>query len=340
MNPSSTRRTLEIRNEKLRFRKPFRIAGYTFHDVPVTVVTLRDGEHEGHGEGAGVYYLNDEPERMAAQIEAQRDAIETGLTREELQSLFPPGGARNALDCALWELESQRAGVPVWQLAAIDAPRPLLTTFTLGAEDLATTVDGAKALTHARAIKLKLSGDTETDIERIRAVRAARPDVWLGVDANQSYVRASIEQLLPVLVEARVSLLEQPCKRGHEIELDGVEHLVPIAADESVQGLDEVEALVGRFDVVNIKLDKCGGLTEGLLIAKRARALGMKVMVGNMVGTSLAMAPAFVLGQYCDIVDLDGPVFLERDRTPSVSYEDGLIRCDDSVWGSAQRTAA
>lgn len=340
MRSSASRVTLEIGNEKLRFRKPFRIAGYTFEDVPVTVVTLRDDTYEGRGEAAGVYYLGDEPEGMAATIEAQRDAIESGLTREQLQALVPRGGARNALDCAFWELESQRAGVPVWQLAGIDAPRPLLTTFTLGAEDPTVMAAGATELTHARAIKLKLNGETDTDIERIRAVRAARPDVWLGVDANQSYVRATIERLLPALVEARVSLLEQPCARGREAELDGIDHVVPIAADESVQGLDEVEALVGRFDVVNIKLDKCGGLTEGLLIAERARALGMKVMVGNMVGTSLAMAPAFVLGQHCDIVDLDGPVFLVRDRAPSVSYEDGRIWCDDHVWGSARRTAA
>lgn len=331
--------TLDIRNERLGFRKPFRIAGYTFKDVPVTVVTLRDGAHEGRGEAAGVYYLGDQPEGMAARIEAQRDAIESGLTRQELQALFPAGGARNALDCAMWELESLRAGVPVWRLAGIEAPRPLLTTFTLGAEDPAVMAEGAKELTHARAIKLKLNGEPDTDIERIRAVRAARPDVWLGVDANQSYVRATIERLLPALLESRVLLLEQPCQRGHESELDGVEHVVPIAADESVQGLDEVEALVGRFDVVNIKLDKCGGLTEGLLMAERARALGMKVMVGNMVGTSLAMAPAFVLGQHCDIVDLDGPLFLVSDHAPSVTYDDGLIRCDDHVWGSARRPA-
>jgi L-alanine-DL-glutamate epimerase-like enolase superfamily enzyme len=128
-------------------------------------------------------------------------------------------------------------------------------------------------------------------------------------------------------------LLEQPCARGHESDLDGIDHVIPIAADESVLGLDEVEALVGRFDVVNIKLDKCGGLTEGLLIAERARVLEMKVMVGNMIGTSLAMAPAFVLGQHCDVVDLDGPIFLVRDRTPGVIYEEGQVRCDEAVWG-------
>jgi L-alanine-DL-glutamate epimerase-like enolase superfamily enzyme len=340
MNSPNSHLTLKVRNEKLPLRKPFRIAGYTFDSVPVTVVKLRDGTNQGRGEAAGVYYLDDEPEGIAARIEARRDQIESGLTREELRALLPAGGARNALDCALWELESQRAGVPVWQLAGIEPPRPLLTTFTLGADEPAVMGEGAKAFADARAIKLKLTGETDTDIERIRAVRAARPDVWLGVDANQSYVPATIERLLPALVNCRVSLLEQPCARGHEAELDGVDHTVPVAADESMQALEDVDALVGRFDVVNIKLDKCGGLTEGLLIGERARTLGMKVMVGNMIGTSLAMAPAFVLGQQCDIVDLDGPIFLVGDRSPGVVYKDGLVQCSDNVWGAARHHGA
>jgi L-alanine-DL-glutamate epimerase-like enolase superfamily enzyme len=157
------------------------------------------------------------------------------------------------------------------------------------------------------------------------------------VDANQGYLPDTLDRLLPALHASRVSLLEQPCRRGHEADLDGVDHAIPIAADESVQGLDEVDALAGRFDVVNIKLDKCGGLTEGLLIAKRARELGMQVMVGNMCGTSLAAAPAFVLGQACDVVDLDGPIFLAKDRTPSVRYADGYITCGDEVWGPGTR---
>ena len=330
---SHPRLTLEVHNEKLRLKEPFRISGYTFHESPVTLATLLDGALEGRGEASGVYYLGDEPEGMAAAIEAHREAIEGGLTRDELRALLPPGGARNALDCALWELEARRAAIPVWQLAGIDTPRPLLTTFTVSANEPQVMAKGAKAYTHARAIKLKLTGETDIDIERVRAVRTARPDVWLGVDANQGYVPDKLERLLPVLVEARVSLLEQPCARGREAELEGIDHVIPIAADESVQGLDEVDALAGRFDVVNIKLDKCGGLTEGLLIGARSRELGMKVMVGNMIGTSLAMAPAFVLGQQCDVVDLDGPIFLVRDRSPGLSCEEGLVRCDDTVWG-------
>jgi L-Ala-D/L-Glu epimerase len=340
MGVVSSHLSLEVRNEELRLKVPFRISGYTFHVSPITLSTLRDGAFEGRGEASGVYYLNDTPEKMRATIEANREAIEAGPTREELRKLLPPGGARNAVDCALWELESWRASTPVWKLAGIEAPRPLLTTFTVSANTPEAMAGGARDFTQARAIKLKLTGEPDLDIERVRAVRTARPEAWVGVDANQGYDRATLDQLLPVLVEARIALLEQPCARGHEAELDGIDHAIPIAADESVQGLDEVDALAGRFDVVNIKLDKCGGLTEGILISERARSLGMKVMVGNMIGTSLAMAPAFVLGQYCDVVDLDGPIFLQHDRSPSVTYRDGLIHCDEVVWGYSRRNAA
>ncbi|HEX8679006.1 MAG TPA: dipeptide epimerase [Chthoniobacterales bacterium] len=336
MSARHSRLRLEVQNEELPLKAPFRISGYTFERTPVTVVTLRDGDLAGRGEASGVYYLDDTPERMRGTIEAQRATIESGLTREELRSLLPPGGARNALDCALWELESHRAGVPVARLAGIEAPQPLLTTFTVSANDPSAMAERARGYTQARAIKIKLTGEPDVDIDRVRRVRAARPDVWLGVDANQGYTAATLAALLPALVDARVALLEQPCARGAEAELDAIDHVIPIAADESVQGLDEVGALAGRFQVVNIKLDKCGGLTEGLLIAERARALGMKVMVGNMIGTSLAMAPAYVLGQHCEIVDLDGPIFLQTDRTPAVVYEDGLVRCDDAVWGFAR----
>ena len=335
-----SRLTFEVKNDKLPFKVPFRISGYVFTESPVTVVTLSVGENIGRGEAAGVYYLNDIPETMLATLEEHRAAIESGLTREELRKLLPPGGARNAVDCALWELESKRVRVPVWKLAGISSPRPLLTTFTVSANDPATMAEGAKNFVQARAIKLKLTGEVDIDTERVRAVRVARPDVWLGVDANQGYSRGTLEQLLPILHEARVSLLEQPCARGREAELDGIGHSIPIAADESVLGLDEVEALTGRFDIVNIKLDKCGGLTEGLLMAERAHSLGMKVMVGNMIGTSLAMAPAFILGQYCDVVDLDGPIFLQRDCKPGVRYEDGYISCGEEVWGFSRPAAA
>lgn len=319
--------------EKLTFSAPFRIAGRVFEHQDAVVVTLDDGAHRGRGEASGVFYLDDDVSRMVAALEAQRGAIERGVDRDALQRLLPPGGARNALDCALWELEAQRRGRPVWALAGLEAPRELTTTFTLGADDPQVMVAGARRYADARALKLKLTGNLELDARRVAAVRAARPDVWLGVDANQAYAIGELARLVGILQESRVELLEQPLARGHEAELEGFESPIPIAADESALGINDIAALVGRFDTVNIKLDKCGGLTEGLAMAREARRAGLEVMVGNMMGSSLAMAPAFVLGQLCDVVDLDGPTFLARDRTPAVRYAGGMIWCDDAVWG-------
>jgi L-Ala-D/L-Glu epimerase len=324
---------LHVEVQKLRLSAPFRISGFVFEEQEVVVVTLDDGKHRGRGEASGVYYLGDTAQGMAVAIEAARATIERGIERTALQQLLPPGGARNAVDCALWELEAKRSGVAVWELAGLDAPKPLVTTFTLGADDPATMAAGARKYAQARSLKLKLTGDLKEDIERVRAVRAARPDVWMGVDANQGYGIESLEALIGVLDSADVSLLEQPLKRGREADLAGFKSTIPIAADESVLTLPDIAGLVGRFSVVNIKLDKCGGLTEGLAMAHEARRLGLGVMVGNMVGTSLAMAPAFVLGQLCDVVDLDGPIFLAKDRTPSMTYTNGSAWCGEEVWG-------
>jgi len=193
----------------------------------------------------------------------------------------------------------------------------------------------ALAYPHAKAIKVKLTGQP-SDADRIRAVRAARPEVWLGVDANQGFSRAFLENLLPALVETKVDLIEQPFAVGSESLLDGFDSPIPVAADESVQDGTDLHGLVGRFDVVNIKLDKCGGLTEGLAMVRIALKLGLQVMVGNTVGTSLAMAPAFLLGQLCTVVDLDGPAFLRSDRPLSARYEDGMIFCPADLWGGAR----
>jgi L-alanine-DL-glutamate epimerase-like enolase superfamily enzyme len=325
---------LEVAVEKLPLAEPFRISGYVFEETDAIVVTLGDGDFRGRGEASGVYYLGDDAAHMVAAIEGARAAIEAGIDRGRLQSLLPPGGARNAVDCALWDLDARRSGREAWELAGLPPPRPLTTTFTLGADDPAVMAAGAAKYAQARALKMKLTGELERDIARVRAVRRARPHTWLGVDANQGYEIHALDALLAALIEADVSLLEQPLKRGREADLDGFTSPIPIAADESALSLADVPALVGRFNVVNIKLDKCGGLTEGLAMAHEARRLGLGVMVGNMVGTSLAMAPAFVLGQLCDIVDLDGPIFLAHDRQPSLSYEEGMVWCSDKVWGS------
>ena len=333
--PAADTLRLSLSIDPLPLKSPFRIAGHVFDAMPALVARMDDGMHAGRGEACGVYYFDDTPQSMRRTLEACRAEIETGVDRHGMRALLPPGGARNAVDCALWELEARRAGTSVAALAGVASPRPLLTTFTLGADDPAVVAEGARGFAQARALKLKLDGDVEADIARIRALRGVRPDVWFGVDANQGYAPATIEPLLRELSDQEVHLLEQPFPRGSDADMEGFDCDIVLAADESVQGLDDIEALVGRFDVVNIKLDKCGGLTEGLLMAERARALGMRVMVGNMLGTSWAAAPAFVLGQQCDIVDLDGPTFISRDRTPAVSYHDGMIACSPDVWGGA-----
>lgn len=324
---------LDVAVDPLPLKKPFRISGHVFTESAVVVVTLSDGDHRGRGEASGVYYLGDDVLAMLAAIEDVRGDVEQGITREALQQLLPAGGARNALDCALWELEAKRSGRTVWELAGVSEPRPLLSTFTLGAEDPEVMAEGACAFSEARALKLKLTGDLALDIARVQAVRAARPECWIGVDANQGFSIHELPKLVDALVDAGAALLEQPLARGREADLEGFGCPIPIAADESVLTLDDVAGLVGRFDVVNIKLDKCGGLTEALAMARRARAYGLDVMVGNMVGSSWAMGPAFVLGQLCDIVDLDGPTFIAADRRPAVAYRDGLAWCPETVWG-------
>ena len=325
---------LGYRVENHALAAPFRISGFVFEESDVVVVELDDGERVGRGEAAGVYYLGDDSAHITAELDAHRDAIERCASREELRAIMPRGGARNAVDCAMWELEAKRDGTVARSFAGVEQAKPLVTTFTLGADDPERMAEGARGYADARAIKVKLTGEFDLDAERVRAVRGARPDVWLGVDANQGYERSGLDALVGALERHRVALLEQPLKRGCEADLDGYRSPIPIAADESALGLDDVPGLVGRFDVINIKLDKCGGLTEALLIADEARRLGLGVMVGNMVGTSLAMAPAFIVGQQCDVVDLDGPTFLKKDRTPSCEYKDGTIWCPDDVWGS------
>jgi len=331
---------LTVETTKLRFAAPFRIAGHVFEHQDAVLVSLDDGTHCGRGEASGVFYLKDDAPHMLAAIEGVRRRIEAGIDRGALQELLPCGGARNALDCALWELEARRSGRPVWELAGVGEPTPLLTTFTLSAEAPASMAEAARRYTHARALKLKLTGESELDGARVQAVRAARPEAWIGVDANQGYTLDKLPALIRMLLDAKVAMLEQPLARGHEAELEGFASPLTLAADESVLGLSEVSALVGRFNMVNIKLDKCGGLTEALAMAREARRLGLGVMVGNMVGSSLAMAPAFIVGQLCDVVDLDGPTFLARDRTPGVTYSQGMIWCEEQVWGRQSRAAA
>ncbi len=331
--------SLTVHIEPVRLKTPFRITGHVMDAVNLVVCTLARGGHRGRGEATGVYYHAETGESMVGQVEQVRRQIEAGITRQALQGLLPAGGARNAVDCALWDLEASEAGEPAWKLAGLPAPSSLLTTFTLGADS--PDVMGAKAagLKEARALKLKLIGDG-LDAQRVRAVRAAVPDVWIGVDANQAYDRAATEALLPCLIEEKVSLLEQPCAIGADESLAGLNSPIPLAADESAQTSADIARLAPIYDIINIKLDKSGGLTEGLKMAHLAREYGLGVMVGNMVGTSLSCGPAAIVGQLCDVVDLDGPWHLSADRDPPARYEDGLLICPPAGWGLPERKAA
>jgi L-Ala-D/L-Glu epimerase len=327
---------INARVETWPYSRPFRISGYTWTEAQVAVVDIHHGGQVGRGESLGVYYKG---ERAPALVDQIRGAVQQALgehpeslSRGYLLEALPPGGARNALDCALWDLEAKLAGVPVARLAGMTQTRPLLTTYTLGAESPEEVMKSAASLSTAKALKLKLTGEPE-DAERVRLVRRARPDVWIGVDANQGFTPDSLDNLLSTLVSAGVQLIEQPFPVGSEGRLDGLKCPIDIAADESVCDIPDLAAVAGRVRVINIKLDKCGGLTRAFALAAEARRQGFKLMVGNMGGTSLAMAPAFVLGQVCDLMDLDGPTVLAADRVPSCQYEEGSLYCSDAVWG-------
>ena len=326
---------LEVSREQIPLSAPFTITGYTFTDVSVVVARVRDGDARGEGEAAGVYYLNDDADHMQAAIErAPRDR---GRHRSRVAAPAAAAG-RRAKRPRLRTLGPRSEAPPAAGLATGGTRASAAARHDLhdrAGEDPAAMANKAIEYAQAHSIKLKLTGEPPLDAERVRAVRKARSDVWLGVDANQGFDTASLATLMPDLVSCKVKLVEQPFARGREAELDGFRCPIPVAADESVQGLADIEPQVGRFDIINIKLDKCGGLTEGLAMVAEARRLGLGVMVGNMVGTSLAMAPAWILGQRCDINDLDGTLFIARDRKPSMVFEHGKVSYPDQGWGTA-----
>ncbi|MFN3369971.1 MAG: dipeptide epimerase [Sphingomonadaceae bacterium] len=328
------RRTVGLAVERFALREPFHIAGHVFTETRVLVATVTEAGCVGRGEGAGVYYLGDDAEHMLAEAERAAPAVAAGCSRADLQALMPPGGARNALDCALWDLEARLSGTPVWKLAGLDRPpQPLPTLHTLGADSPERMASAALRIDPSAPIKVKLTGEPSLDRARLVAIRNVRPEAWIAVDANQGYDVDGLLNLLPELERLSIAQVEQPLRRGEEAAMEGLPRAIPFVADESALTHADTDGLPGRFDMVNIKLDKCGGLTEALAIARRARELGLGVMVGNMVGTSLSMAPGFLVGQLCDVVDLDGPMFLAADRSPGVAYRRGRIHCPPSLWG-------
>ncbi len=318
--------------ESWESRIPFRISNYVWDDYPAVICEIEQDGFIGQGEALGVYYLDETEKTMLAQLEAISGDLAGGATREELLELLPPGGARNAADAALWDLEAQLAGVSAWELAGL-RPDPVHTVFTIGLEaEPAQMADGAAAATDISLLKVKLNNDRP--VERIAAIREARPDARLVVDVNQGWSFAELREYGPAIGELGVEFIEQPLPRGGDEELEGYDSPVPLCADESCLHLGELEQAASRYQMINIKLDKTGGLTHGLELAAGIREKGLSMMIGCMAGTSLAMAPHHVICQLADYADIDGPLLLLNDRFGGLVYNNGLVTLPDGpFWG-------
>lgn len=312
--------------------EPFRIANAEWSNSRCLVVHLSEDGCLGRGEAQGVFYLDETAESIFEQAHAVAAEIRSGLSRQELQNLMPPGGARNAIDCAMWDLECKQSGKTIWQLTGIE-PKPVTTVFTIGLQDTPEAMAAkAAAATDAPILKIKLDG--HLPYEKLAAIRAARPDAELVVDANQAWSFELLKELLPRCVALNLSMIEQPLARGGDQMLEGFASPITLAADESCLHSGELEIAARRYSMINIKLDKTGGLTEGLRLARAAREKGCKLMVGNMLGTSLSMAPSFVIAQLCDFVDIDGPLLLKYDQPLGLSYNQGVVDIfDPRLWG-------
>lgn len=327
---ATEKRELHCELETWPLKAPFRITGYTFTSVNLLQVTVKAGGFVGRGEGTGVYYLQESGEGMREQVESIRGSLERGAGRDELQTLLPAGGARNAVDCALWDLEAKRAGRRVWELAGI-TPRRTVSVNTVGIDTPEAMAAIARGL-DTNKIKVKL--DAQQPLDCIAAVRAARPEAEIVVDINQGWSFEQLVELAPRFAELDIAMIEQPLARGADAALEDYHSPVPLCADESCLDRSEFEQAARRYQMVNIKLDKTGGLTEALALAEMARARGVELMVGNMVGTSLAMAPGFVIAQLCRFVDLDGALILTHDREPAMDFSGGVVSVPEpALWG-------
>jgi L-Ala-D/L-Glu epimerase / N-acetyl-D-glutamate racemase len=325
--------SIETCLQSWELREPFVTARDCVTHLPVLLIELTGkGGARGRAEAAGVDYDGETPASMAAQLASVQGHLHAAVTGRDLLQLLPAGGARNALDCALWDLRAKESGVPAAVTAGFEVLRPVITALTIGLGSEADTRRRARASEAYPILKLKL--DAERHIDIVRIVREERPTARLLVDANQSWSRSLLERLRPQLQALEVELIEQPVARDDDDSLDGLAPGVPLAADESCTDRRSLDALVGRYQYVNVKLDKCGGLTEALELCSAATRHGLGLMVGNMCGSSLAMAPAFLLAQRCRYVDLDGPLLQRLDLTPPICFEGGLMHPPSrTLWG-------
>jgi L-Ala-D/L-Glu epimerase len=324
--------SLFIHLEKWPIAGKFAISRGAKTTAEVVVAELADGRHRGRGECVPYARYGESVEGVAAAIEAMRGALAGGLDRMGLQARMPAGAARNALDCAFWDLDAKRTGRPVHVLAGLRPPGPLVTAYTISLDRPAAMAAAAAKAAARRLLKVKLGAPA--DRERIRAVRATAPDCELIVDANEAWNTDNLAENLAACAEAGVTLVEQPLPAGADQCLAAYPRPISICADESVHDCTSLGALVGKYDAVNIKLDKTGGLTEALRLAAEAERLGLGLMVGCMVATSLAMAPAHLLAQRALLVDLDGPLLLAADRPHGMRYEGSLVYPPTpELWG-------
>jgi len=323
---------LSVRIERWPLAGVFAISRGSKTEAVVVVAELSDGTHRGRGESVPYARYGETPDGIVAAIEAERPVLRRGLDRGALQRAMPAGAARNALDCAYWDVNAKRAGRRVHELAGLGVPGPLTTAYTISLGSAAAMAAAAEQAAWRPLLKVKLGGDD--DGTRIGAVRRAAPRAQLIVDANEGWNLDNFEANLAACADAGVTLIEQPLPEGRDEALARIKRPVPVCADESVHDRASLDALTGKYDVVNIKLDKAGGLTEALALAAEAERRGFAVMVGCMVATSLAMAPAMLVAQRARWVDLDGPLLLASDRADGLRYEGSLVYPPDPVlWG-------
>ena len=326
-------RKLKLEQLEWILREPFVIARGSQDTQPTILVTIVDEDgHSGRGEACGVDYDGETVATMSAQVETLRPAIEAGLSREALQKALPAGGARNAIDCALWDLEAQQADVSLFDQVVF----PKQTAFTIGMRDIASYEATARDRADHSLLKVKVGRDNP--VRAIEAVRRGAPNADLIVDPNQDWSVDELKSYAPLLANLGVVLIEQPIPVGDEHALLGWRSPVPLCADEVVGTRADLPHVAGLFDCINIKLDKTGGLTEALLLAEEARSVGLSLMAGCMAGSSLCMAPSLLLASWCSFLDLDGPLLQLGDVTPALAYRGGCIsRPPAALWASGRR---
>jgi L-alanine-DL-glutamate epimerase-like enolase superfamily enzyme len=323
---------LSVRAERWPIAGAFVISRGAKTQAEVIVAEIADGALTGRGECTPYGRYGETLAGVMEQIEAVRGRVEAGVDRAALQTLLPPGAARNALDCALWDLEAKRAGKRAFELAGLARLDPVKTAYTLSLAAPEAMAEQARANARRPMLKLKIGGPD--DLDRVEAVREAAPRSRLIVDANEGLEFEALRRLAPELNRLGVMLVEQPLKAGEDEALEGYDSPVPLCADESLHTRAELDACARRYGCVNVKLDKAGGLTEALALTQAARALDLQIMVGCMVATSLAMAPALILAQGAPFVDLDGPLLLAKDREPGLVYLGSMIAPQTSaLWG-------